>query len=68
MIIRVPDGQPNEIIYEESDQAGEQEVISEDAVRIWTGFFLEARRLAALARERRTAREAVEEPGGDRPV
>lgn len=66
MIIRVRDGQPNEIIYEERDQVAGQEDLSEKAVRVWTGFFLEARRLAALARERRAAREAAQEQG-DRP-
>lgn len=66
MIIRVRDGKPSEIIYEEQDGAVGQDGGPGEPNPAWVAFFKEARRLAALARERRAAREAEEQQGAPR--
>ncbi len=71
MSIRVRDGKPGEIIkhgeiiHEEQDGAVGQDGGPDEPNPAWVAFFKEARRLAALARERRAARETIE--GQDDP-
>lgn len=66
MIVRVGDGKPSEIIYEEQDRAVGQDGGPGEPNPVWVAFFKEACRLAALARERRAARESEEQQDAPR--